>query len=184
MGQPEGQIQYYTREEVLSGTESSGVPSVSASDISFIAEDNSIRSVSTDLISEGFAQGMLVSISGSTNNNTQGIVKSVEQFKMIMFDCVLVDEVAGSAIALSPGYVYRANQGNKPDAVLGERMYICAVCNCAFPESKMQYFRGKWYCVPNGDYKDIASILKVEWARGYKPARLGTERIVPPIIKG
>lgn len=82
------------------------------------------------------------------------------------------------------GYVLAANQGNPPDSRMGERCYICTVCNQAFPESKMRYFRGKWYCIPNDDYKDIASILKLEWARGYKPANLGTERIVPPIIKG
>jgi hypothetical protein len=86
----------------------------------------------------------------------------------------------------SGGYVLEANQGNSPEPSLGERSYICTICNQVFPEGKMMYFRGKWYCVPNGDYKDIASTLKVEWARGYRPAGMGTndDRVVPPIIKG
>jgi hypothetical protein len=84
----------------------------------------------------------------------------------------------------SGGYALLANQGNPPGAQLGERCYICTICNIAFPESKMRLFRGRYYCVPNDDYKDIASILKVEWARGYKPQGLGTERIIPPIIRG
>jgi len=82
------------------------------------------------------------------------------------------------------GYGLLANQGNPPDAALGERSWICTVCNQAFPESKIRKFRGKYYCIPNGDYKDIASILLQERARRYKPAGIGTERIVPPIIKG
>jgi hypothetical protein len=185
MGQPEGQIQYYTREEVLSGGATSGVPFLSSlSDIAFNASDNSISSTTTDFIAEGFAIGMLILFSGSTNNNVQGIAKSVEQYKMGLFDCVLVDETAGSVISIGPAYTHRANQGNKSDAKLGERQYICTICNHAFPERLMQYFRGRWYCIPNGDFKDIASILKQEWSRGYKPAGLGTERVVPPIIKG
>lgn len=82
------------------------------------------------------------------------------------------------------GYVLEANQGNPTGSQLGERCWICVVCNQSFPESKMRTFRGKWYCTPNGDFKDIASILKMERARRYKPAGLGSERVVPPIIKG
>jgi hypothetical protein len=82
------------------------------------------------------------------------------------------------------GYGLLANQGNCPDAALGERSWICTVCNQAFPESKIRKFRGKYYCIPNGDYKDIASILRMERSRRYKPAGIGTERVVPPIIKG
>jgi hypothetical protein len=82
------------------------------------------------------------------------------------------------------GYGLLANQGNSPDAQVGERTWICTICNQAFPESKIRLFRGKYYCIPNGDYKDIGSILKQERARRYKPDKLGTERIVPPIIRG
>jgi hypothetical protein len=82
------------------------------------------------------------------------------------------------------GYGLLANQGNVPDAALGERSWICTICNQAFAESKVRKFRGKIYCIPNGDYKDIAAILKLERARRYKPDGLGTERIVPPIIRG
>ena len=81
------------------------------------------------------------------------------------------------------GYGLLANQG-QTDAKLGERSWICTICNQAFPESKIRKFRGKYYCIPNGDYKDIASILLTERARRYKPAGIGTERIVLPIVKG
>ena len=81
------------------------------------------------------------------------------------------------------GYSLLANQG-QTDAKLGERSWICTICAQAFPESKIRKFRGKYYCIPNGDYKDIAAILKLERARRYKPAGIGTERIIPPIIKG
>ena len=82
------------------------------------------------------------------------------------------------------GYVLRANQGNTTGAKLGERSWICTICAQAFPEHLIRKFRGKYYCIPNGDFKDISAILKLERARRYKPAGLGTERIVPPIIKG
>ncbi len=82
------------------------------------------------------------------------------------------------------GYVLVANQGNPPDARLGERSWICTICNQPFPESKIRKFRGKYYCIPNGDYRDIAAILKLEAARRYKPEGLGKERVVPPIIRG
>ena len=87
--------------------------------------------------------------------------------------------------AVDPGgYGLLANQGNSPDAKMGERTWICTICNQAFPESKVRKFRGKIYCIPNGDYKDIRSILKTESARRYKPDGIGKERIVLPIIKG
>ena len=82
------------------------------------------------------------------------------------------------------GYGLLANQGNCADAKLDERSWICTICNQAFPESKVRKFRGKIYCIPNGDYKDIGSILRMERARRYKPDGLGSERIVPPIIRG
>jgi len=82
------------------------------------------------------------------------------------------------------GYGLLANQGNSPEAKVGERCWICTVCNQAFPESKIRKFRGKYYCIPNGDYKDIAAILKLERARRYKPDGIGRERIVLPIIRG
>ena len=82
------------------------------------------------------------------------------------------------------GYVLEANQGNSSDAKLGERSWICTVCNQSFPEGKMREFRGKWYCIPNGDFKDIRSILKQEAARRYRPGGYGRETIVPPIIRG
>ena len=81
------------------------------------------------------------------------------------------------------GYGLLANQG-QTDAKLGERSWICTICNQAFPESKVRKFRGKIYCIPNGDYKDIASILLTERARRYKPEGIGKERIVLPIIRG
>jgi hypothetical protein len=82
------------------------------------------------------------------------------------------------------GYGLLANQGNCPDAKLNERTWICTICNQAFPESKIRRFRGKIYCIPNGDYRDIPSILRQERARRYKPDGIGTERIVPPVIRG
>ena len=82
------------------------------------------------------------------------------------------------------GYGLLANQGNCPDAKVGERSWICTICAQAFPESKIRKFRGKYYCIPNGDFKDIASILLAERAKRYKPDGIGKERFVLPIIKG
>ncbi len=92
--------------------------------------------------------------------------------------------VGGFSTLIQSGYGLLANQGNPPDSKLGERSWICTVCNQPFPESQIRRFRGKYYCIPNGDYKDIASILKTERARRYKPALLGTERVIPPIVRG
>jgi hypothetical protein len=184
MGQPEGQIQYYTREQVT-GVSGAPVPSLSGlTDISFAATDNSINSSTTDFVAAGFASGQLIAIAGSAQNDKNFLIASVSQYKMLVIDASVAPEAAGATIAISGASVLRANQGNVSAAERFERCYICAVCNQSFPESRMQYFRGKWYCFQNGDYKDVASILKVEWARGYKPSGLGTERIVPPIIKG
>jgi hypothetical protein len=184
MGQPEGQVQYYTREQVT-GASGASVPSLSGlTDISFSSSDNSINSISTNFVSSGFKSGQLIVISGSSRNNNNFLIINVYANKMLVQESSVAPEVAGSSISISGTSILQANQGNVKESKLGERSYICAICNQPFPESRMQYFRGKWYCIPNGDYKDIASILKVEWARGYKPAELGTERIVPPIIKG
>jgi len=187
MGQPEGQVQYYTREQVLGSSSLASVPVVSnATDISFDSRDNSINSVTTDFLALLYAPGMLLVITGSVRNNKTLLIKTVTQRKMIVMEDSIAPESAGSSVSINGATVLRANQGNIDGPKLGERQYICTVCNQAFPESKMQYFRGKWYCQPNGDYKDIASILKVEWARGYRPAGFGTndDRVVPPIIKG
>ena len=82
------------------------------------------------------------------------------------------------------GYGLLANQGNVADAKADERCWICTICNQSFPESKVRKFRGKIYCIPNGDYLDIPSILRQERARRYKPDGIGRERIVPPVIRG
>ena len=82
------------------------------------------------------------------------------------------------------GYGLLANQGQTVDPKMNERSWICTICNQAFPEHLIRKFRGKYYCIPNGDYKDIASILKTERARRYKPDGIGTERVIPPIIRG
>jgi hypothetical protein len=184
MGQPEGQVQYYTREQVT-GASGASVPSLSGlTDISFDSSDNSINSTVTNFITSGFEAGQLFTVSGSTYNNKNFLAHEVRANKMLLTEDCVSPEAAGATIAISGTSLLRANQGNIEGPKLGERSYICTICNQSFPESKMQYFRGKWYCMPNGDYMDIRSILKVEWARGYKPAGLGTERIVPPIIKG
>jgi hypothetical protein len=185
MGQPEGQVQYFTREQVTAALSNAAVPSLSGlTDISFNSADNSINSLTTDFVAAGYASGMLIMISGSVQNNNNFLVWSVTSNKMIVEESSVAPEIAGATIAIAGTSILRANQGNVREAKLGERCYICTICNQSFPESKMQYFRGRWYCIPNGDFKDIASILKVEWARGYKPSGLGEERIVPPIIKG
>ncbi|MFA5335692.1 MAG: hypothetical protein WC324_02105 [Candidatus Omnitrophota bacterium] len=160
-----------------------GVPSLTASDIRFDSSDNSIRSTGTIL--SGYLAGMQVAISGSERNNVIGVIKEVSRNKLIMMDCVIVPESAGASISIAPNYILRANQGNSREANLGERCYICCVCNQSFPERLMREFRGKYYCIPNDDYKDIASIIKRETAAGYRPSGLGTDdRVVPPIIKG
>lgn len=162
-----------------------GVPSVSGSDISFESSDNSIRSVSTNFRMAGYLAGMQIAVSGSDRNNVIGLIKEVSNYKLIMIDCMIAPESAGETISIAPNYVLRANQGNSREANLGERCYICTVCNQSFPERLMREFRGKYYCIPNDDYKDIAAIIKKEVAAGYIPARLGTDdRVVPPIIKG
>jgi hypothetical protein len=185
MGQPEGQVQYYTREQVTAALTYAAVPTLTgATDISFVASDNSLNSTSSDFAALGYASGMLIAVSGSARNNKNFLVISVTSRKMLVQDASVAPEAAGAAVAIQGATVLRANQGNSYLAKDFERCYICAICNQSFPERLMQYFRGKWYCHPNGDYKDIASILKVEWARGYKPAGLGEERVIPPIIKG
>ena len=179
-----GQVQFFTKEQVLSGGDISGVPSLTATDISFDSSDNSINSASTDFLASGYASGMLIVISGSSGNNLQFVIQEALAHKLKVIDGSVTPEVAGASITIGPSYVLLANQGNVPDARLDERSWICTVCNQSFPESKIRKFRGKYYCIPNGDYKDIASILKTESARRYKPEGLGRERIVPPIIKG
>jgi hypothetical protein len=151
-------------------------------DISFESSDNSINSTSTDL--SVYAPGQLITISGSVQNNNNFLIISASARKLKVQESSVSPEAAGATIAITGTSLLLASEGNPTGNALGERAYICCICDQAFPESKMQYFRGKWYCHPNGDYKDIASILKIEWARGYKPAGLGTERIIPPIIKG
>ena len=183
MGQPEGQVQYYTREQVTGAGASVPVLS-SVTDISFQSQDNSINSVSSNFLTTGYLAGMYIAVSGSQRNDRQFLIASVTATKLLVIDASVAPESAGNSITIGPATVLRANQGNVKDAPRFVRSYICTICNQSFPETKMQYFRGKWYCYPNGDYKDIASILKVEWARGYKPAGLGEERIIPPIIKG
>jgi hypothetical protein len=185
MGQPEGQVQYYVREQVLSGTGTSGVPSFSGTDISFVSVDNSIRSVSTSFIAAGLVAGMQIAISGSTRNNVIGVAKEVYANKVIMTDCVIAPESAGATVAIAPNYILCANEGNSDRQIRFERNYICCICDQSFPERLMRYFRGRWYCIPNDDYKDIASILKREYAAGYRPAGLGVnDKVIPPIIKG
>ena len=185
MGQPEGQIQYFTREQVTGAAAS--VPAlVSASDIFFLSSDNSINSVTTNFVALGYLSGMLIAISGSKQNNNNFLIIQVTADKLYVEESSVSPEndAATYPVSISGTAILRANQGNVSDARNFERSYICTICNQSFPESKMQYFRGRWYCHPNGDYKDIASILKREWSSGYKPAELGTERIVPPIIRG
>ena len=186
MGQPEGQIQFYTREQVT-GASGASVPSLSGlTDISFQSSDNSINSTSTNFKTSGFEAGQLITISGSLQNNNNFLILNVTANKMKVAESSVAPEVAGQTIAIAGTSLLLASEGNPVGGALGERAYICTICDQAFPESKMRYFRGKWYCTPNGDYKDIASILKVEWARGYRPAGLGNNeaRVVPPIIKG
>ena len=179
-----GQVQFFTKEQVLSGGAISGVPSLTATDISFDPSDNSINSTSSDFLTTGFVSGMLVVISGSSGNNLQFVIQEALAHKLKVIDGSVTPEVAGASITIGPSYVLLANQGNTPDAKLDERSWICTVCNQSFPESKIRKFRGKYYCIPNGDYKDIGAILKLERARRYKPDGIGRERIVPPIIKG
>jgi hypothetical protein len=184
MGQPEGQIQYYTREQVT-GASGASVPSLSGlTDISFLSSDNSINSTSTNFKTSGYEAGMLIAISGSLQNDKNFLIFNVTANKLKVVESSVAPEAAGHTIAISAATVLRANQGNVSNVKKFERAFICTICNQSFGESQMRYFRGRWYCLPNGDYKDIASILKREWAAGYKPAGLGTERIVPPIIKG
>ena len=179
-----GQIQFFTKEQVLAGTSTTGVPTVSGTDISFLSSDNSINSTSTNFVTSGYAAGMLITITSSgANNGRQYVIQSVAPKKMIVIDGSVLPESAGGSITLSHGYVLYANQG-QTDAKISERSWICTVCNQSFPERLIRKFRGKYYCVPNGDYKDIASILKTERARRYKPEGIGRERIVPPIIEG
>ena len=40
----------------------------------------------------------------------------------------------------------------------------CVQCGLSFPRIKMRVFRGAWYGVPCGDYKDIKSIIRNELA--------------------
>ena len=187
MGQPEGQVQYYTRENVSAALSYIAVPVLSGlTDIVFRADDNSINSTTTDFLASGFASGQLITILGSKQNNKNLLIMSATKGKLIVAEDSISPENDASTypVSIAPTKILRANQGNVGTINKYERQYICTICNQPFPEDKMQYFRGKWYCIPNGDYKDISSILMVEWARGYKPEGIGTERIVPPIIKG
>ena len=189
MGQPEGQVQYYTREQVLGTSGLASVPVLSGlTDVFFLSSDNSINSSSTNFLTSGYASGMLIAITGSLQNNSNFLVKSVTANKMLVMESSVAPEndAASYPVGIAGTKILSANQGNKHGPKLGERQYICRICNHAFPEHLMQYFRGGWYCIPNDDYKDIASILKVEWARGYRPAGFGTnnDKVVPPIIKG
>lgn len=60
-----------------------------------------------------------------------------------------------------------AEDGNPPGS-----MYIraerCFECSLAFRRNQMKYFRGKWYGVPCGCFRDISSILKREDAHTRK----------------
>jgi len=182
---PNGQVQFYFREQVRADFSITGIPTVSASDISFSTEDNSIRSTLTNFVLLGYEPQMQIVISGSAYNNVIGVIKEAYPHKLIMFDCVIALEAAGASITIAPNYILRANVGNPREASLGERCYICDICRDAFPKHLVREFRGKYYCIPNGDYKDIASILRREYAAGYRPKNLGTDdRVVPPIIKG
>ena len=169
---------------MLAGTPTTGVPTITGSDLSFLTSDNSINSVSTNFVTSGYAAGMQIVITGSAKNNIQFVLKTVTANKMTLIDGTVNPEAAGASVTLAGAYVLLANQGNSPDAKLGERSWICTICAQSFPESKIRKFRGKYYCIPNGDYKDMASQLKLEASRRYKPAGLGSERIVLPIVKG
>jgi hypothetical protein len=182
---PNGQIQFYFREQVRADFSITGIPTATASDIRFSTEDNSLNSSSTNFQSLGYEAAMQIAISGSARNNVIGVIKEVYRHKIILIDCALVPEDAGASVTIAPNYILRANVGNSDDAAIGERCYICDVCRGVFPKHLVREFRGKYYCVPNEDYKDIASILKREYAAGYRPKNLGTDdRVIPPIIKG
>jgi hypothetical protein len=36
----------------------------------------------------------------------------------------------------------------------------CPICGYAYPKSEMKKYKGKWYCVQNGCYKDIADMIR------------------------
>lgn len=70
---------------------------------------------------------------------------------------------------LSVRSVQEPSDGNV-EGLVGERSYRCVVCGFAYKESDVRLFRGKPYCVPNGCYKDISSILLEENAHRARPS--------------
>lgn len=85
-------------------------------------------------------------------------------------------EPTGNMVAKT---IYQSNAGS----VGGERgvMRFCAVCALEYRESDMIAFRGRWYCKERMHVHEIASILKDEAARRYKPNN-SNERPGPGII--
>lgn len=43
-----------------------------------------------------------------------------------------------------------------------QKSHECFACGLDFPESRMKYFRGRWYGIPCKCFKDIYSLLKLE----------------------
>lgn len=71
--------------------------------------------------------------------------------------------------------VQQPSDGNVPGQI-GQRSYRCVKCGFAFKEKDVQFFRGKPYGVPCGDYKDIRSILLKERSERLQSRRKGGSR--------
>ena len=49
-------------------------------------------------------------------------------------------------------------EGQRQSYATFEKSERCWSCGIEFPRSKMTQFKGRWYGIPCGDYKDIAQL--------------------------
>lgn len=70
---------------------------------------------------------------------------------------------AGRIIGELPGTIDVASDGIPPGQTF-EGSRRCAQCGFLYKYHDLKWFRGRYYGIPCGDYRDIASILRREMA--------------------
>ena len=76
---------------------------------------------------------------------------------------VLLWEDGGRVLMEVPETIDVASDGIPPGQTF-EGSRRCAQCGFLYKYHDLKYFRGRYYGIPCGDYKDIASILRREMA--------------------
>ena len=50
-------------------------------------------------------------------------------------------------------------EGKRPSV---DKPEVCSVCGEVYPRTKFKKYKGKWYGIPCGCYKDINSLIRLE----------------------